>query len=155
MHLTEILILLENPELTEAAQPCRDLLDRFGLRYENRNNLSIREPDALRELAQKSEENGIKLFIVFSSSASALVTMISAYTILPVIGVPVSGSPLGGLDALYSMTQVPGGVPVATLGMGTDGAKNAAVLTAQILSLSDERLRDRLRFYKQNGCSFI
>jgi phosphoribosylaminoimidazole carboxylase PurE protein len=75
--------------------------------------------------------------------------VIAAHTILPVIGVPVAGSPLGGVDALYSTVQMPAGVPVATMAIGPSGAANAAILATEILALSDERLRSELEKYRK------
>lgn len=154
MNLTEIAIVLENAQDSEFIKGCKEYLDRFGLRYETAIIEHLASPDELTEFVNKGTERGIKIFIAVSGSASGLASAIASRTYLPVIGVPLPSATVQGMDALYSMIQLPEGTPVATMGLGPRGAKNAAILAAQILSFSDHHLRDRLLFFKQNACRF-
>jgi phosphoribosylaminoimidazole carboxylase PurE protein len=94
------------------------------------------------------EKNGVRVFIAVAGKAAHLAGVVAAHTVFPVIGVPVGGSGLGGLDALLSTVQMPKGVPVACMGIGKSGAINAALLAVQILGLSDGTLMDKLRKYR-------
>lgn len=154
MNLTEIAIVLENTQDAEFIKGCKEYLDRFGLRYESVVIEHLANPDELVEFVNKGTDRGIKMFIAVSGTASGLASAIASRTYLPVIGVPLYSATAQGMDALYSMIQLPEGIPIATMGMGPHGAKNAAILAAQILSFSDHHLRDRLLFFKQNGCRF-
>ncbi len=154
MNLTEIAIVLENAQDSEQIKGCREYLDRFGLRYEVTIVEHLSNPDELVDFVKKGTDRGIKLFIAASSATSGLAAAIASRTYLPVIAVPLAGSGTQGLENLYAMSQLPAGTPVATMGIGERGAKNAAILSAQILSFSDHHLRDRLLFFKQNGCHF-
>ncbi|KAB2878144.1 AIR carboxylase family protein [bacterium] len=154
MNLTEIAIVLENSQDTESVRGCKEYLDRFGLRYETAVIEHLANPDDLADFVKKGTDRGIKIFIAVAGSASGLASAIAARTYLPVIGVPLETTAAKGLDALYSMIYLPEGTPVAAMGIGPNGARNAAILAAQILSFSDHHLRDRLLFFKQNGCRF-
>lgn len=154
MNLTEIAIVLDRQEDIPHLQGCRDYLDHFGLRYEIHVGSALRDPVGLTEYLGKSGERGIKLFIAAAGMAGHLAAFVASRTSQPVIGVPLPTSHLNGVDALYAMAQMQEGVPVATMAVGEAGAKNAAILAAQILSLSDNRLKERVRYFKQNGCSF-
>jgi len=106
-----------------------------------------RHPELSRQFALGAEDRGLKVIIAGAGAAAHLAGVIAAHTWLPVIGVPLTGSPLGGKDALYATVQMPPGVPVATVGI--DGARNAAILAAQILATSDEDIAARLKDYKR------
>jgi 5-(carboxyamino)imidazole ribonucleotide mutase len=97
----------------------------------------------------EAEQKGIKVFIAAAGLSAALPGVVASHTIQPVIGVPVPAGPLKGVDALLSIVQMPGGIPVGAVGLGSNGPKNAALLTAEILSLADEDLRARLRKYRE------
>ncbi len=155
MNLTEIAIIADSQEDLAHIEGCKQFLDHFGLRYEVHVFSALRDPESLVEFLDKSPERGIRVFIAAAGMAGHLAGFIAARTSLPVIGVPLATSHLSGVDALYSMSQMPEGVPVATMAIGAPGARNAAVLAAQILALSDNRLRDRVRYFKQNGCRFV
>lgn len=154
MNLTEIAIMLENGQEAEQIKGCKEYLDRFGLRYETVTIEHLSNPEELVEFVKKGTDRGIRVFIAAYSTTSGLASAIASRTYLPVIGIPLSSGSTHGLDTLYAMAQLPEGTPVATMGIGPNGAKNAAILAAQILSFSDHHLRDRLLFFKQNGCRF-
>ena len=122
-----------------------ELLDTFGITYEMTILSAHREPDLFFQYASSAEERGVKVIIAGAGMAAHLPGMCAALFPLPVIGVPLYDSSTGGMDALYSIVQMPTGVPVATVAIG--GAGNAAVLAARILAVSDETLRARLKEY--------
>ena len=107
-----------------------------------------RTPEAVEEFARTARDRGVRVIIAGAGMAAALPGVIAASTTLPVIGVPIKGSSLDGVDALYSILQMPPGIPVATVGV--NGAQNAAILAVEMLALSDEALAERLAAYK-NG----
>jgi len=107
-----------------------------------------RSPDRVRELVRDAPGQGVQIFIAGAGMANHLAGAVAAHTTLPVIGVPLGGSPLSGVDALYSTVQMPAGVPVATVAIGSAGAKNAAVLAVQILALGDPALALKLEDLK-------
>ena len=107
-----------------------------------------RSPDRVRQVLAEAHERGVKVFVVGAGAAAHLAGVVAAHTALPVIGVPIDSSPLTGWDALLATVQMPPGVPVATVSVGKAGAVNAAVLAAQILALSDERIAGALESYK-------
>jgi phosphoribosylaminoimidazole carboxylase PurE protein len=154
MNLTEIAIVLEDSQDMDQVKGCKEYLDRFGLRYEAIVIEYLANPDELAEFVKKGTDRGIKIFIAASGTTSGLASAIASRTYLPVIAVPLTTSPAQGLDILYSVANLPAGTPVAVTGIGSRGAKNAAILAAQILSFSDHHLRDRLLFFKQNSCRF-
>ena len=104
-----------------------------------------RSPGRTQELARDAEGKGYSVIIAGAGAAAHLAGVVAAETVLPVIGVPLASSPLSGLDSLLSTAQMPGGVPVATMAVGKAGAQNAAYLAAQILALSDPKLRKKLK----------
>lgn len=103
-----------------------------------------RTPDRVSEFVSTAEERGVRVFIAAAGMAAALPGVVAAHTTLPVIGVPLSSGVLQGVDSLLSIVQMPPGIPVATVAIGSAGAKNAALLAAQILALSDARLKTAL-----------
>jgi len=125
------------------------ILDRLGIPHEIQQASAHRSPDKVREIVRGGPERGIQLFIAAAGMANHLAGAVAAHTTRPVIGVPLGGSPLGGADALLSTVQMPAGVPVATVAIGSAGAKNAAVLAAQILALSDPALQIKLDDLKE------
>jgi 5-(carboxyamino)imidazole ribonucleotide mutase len=148
MDTPKVLIVMGSdsdiPVMEEAAQ----MLQRFGIPYEMRISSAHRCPDRTAELAAGAEGRGIKVIIAAAGMAAHLAGVMAAGTILPVIGVPIGGGALNGVDALYSTVQMPGGIPVATVAIGKAGAKNAGILAVQMLALSDETLAARLRAFK-------
>jgi phosphoribosylaminoimidazole carboxylase PurE protein len=122
-------------------------LERFGVEYEMEAMSAHRSPERVREYAAGAEDRGIKVLIAGAGRAAHLAGVVAAHTSLPVIGVPLSGGIMDGMDALLSTVQMPAGVPVATVGV--DGAANAGVLAVQILSAGDDELRKRLGEFKE------
>ncbi len=125
------------------------ILNDFGIEHELTVCSAHRSPDRTHQYAAQLEQRGVQVVIACAGAAAHLAGVIASKTILPVIGVPIDSSPLKGLDALLSTSMMPAGVPVATMGIGKMGARNAAVLAAQILARSDDALADRLRDYKR------
>lgn len=121
------------------------ILDRLGIGYMVRISSAHRTPHMTAELAEGLESAGFQVAIVGAGLAAHLPGVIASLTSLPVIGIPMEGGSLRGLDALYSIVQMPAGVPVATVSIGKHGAKNAAILAAQIIALRDPGVRERLR----------
>ncbi|MDK2822858.1 MAG: 5-(carboxyamino)imidazole ribonucleotide mutase [Clostridia bacterium] len=121
------------------------ILEELGITYAREIVSAHRTPDRLFAFAENAAGQGIKIIIAGAGGAAHLPGMIAAKTTLPVIGVPVPATHLQGVDSLLSIVQMPAGVPVATVAIGVSGAKNAALLAAQILALEDEELRRRLQ----------
>ncbi len=124
-----------------------DILGRFGVNYEITICSAHRLPEQTAKYATTAAERGIKVIIAGAGGAAHLPGVIAAYTIMPVIGVPIKTSTLSGVDSLYSIVQMPRGIPVATVAI--NGSANAALLALQILGVSDEELRSRLLAYRQ------
>lgn len=122
-------------------------LDELGISYEMRIISAHREPDVFFEYAKTAEELGIRVIIAGAGMAAHLPGMCAALFPLPVIGIPMHTTSLGGRDSLYSIVQMPSGIPVATVAI--NGAKNAALLAAKILAVSDEDLLNRLKAYSE------
>ncbi len=131
----------------ETLRAAAELLDEFGVPYEARVASAHRSPELAAEYARSAESRGLEVIIAAAGLAAHLPGVLASLTLLPVLGVPMASKALGGLDALLSMVQMPGGVPVGTLAVGSHGAKNAALLTVRILSNSRPELRDKLRTY--------
>ena len=123
------------------------MLDELGISYEMRIISAHREPDVFFEYAKTAEERGIRVIIAGAGMAAHLPGMCAALFPLPVIGIPMHTTSLGGRDSLYSIVQMPSGIPVATVAI--NGAKNAALLAAKILAVSDEDLLNRLKAYSE------
>ncbi len=134
---------------TELIQPALDMLKELGIEHEFSVISAHRNPDRAREYGLEAEKRGLKVLIAGAGYAAHLPGVLASWTNLPVIGVPLPTSDLKGVDALLSIAQMPGGVPVACMGIGASGAKNAALLAAQILSLEHRETREACRKYKQ------
>ncbi len=126
-------------------QSCTAVLEELGVPFELRVLSAHRTPEQTRRFVQEADEQGCAVFIAAAGLAAHLAGAVAAHTLKPVIGVPMDGGPLNGMDALLSTVQMPGGIPVACVAIGKAGAKNAAFLAAQILALQDEALAGRLR----------
>jgi len=133
------------PVMEEGAK----VLAEFGVTFEIRISSAHRSPKRTAELAAEAAGRGIRVIIAGAGMAAHLAGVIAAETCLPVIGVPMGGSALGGLDALYSTVQMPGGIPVATMAIGKAGAKNAGIFAVQILALGDPLLMERLKAHRE------
>jgi 5-(carboxyamino)imidazole ribonucleotide mutase len=133
------------PTMEEAAK----ILDQFGVPYEMRISSAHRSPKRTAQLAREAADRGVKLIVAAAGMAAHLAGVIAAETTLPVIGVPMGGGALSGIDALYAMVQMPGGIPVATMAIGKAGAKNAALFAIQILALQDPDLAGKFVVYRE------
>lgn len=133
----------------ETMQPCVDMLGQFEISCESRVVSAHRTPNWMVEYASTAADRGIKVIIAAAGGAAHLPGMVASMTPLPVLGVPVKSRVLNGVDSLLSIVQMPGGVPVGTLAIGTAGAKNAALLAARILGLADGSLREKLLAFQQ------
>lgn len=129
----------------ETMQQATMILDELQVGYEARVVSAHRTPQWMVEYAESAESRGLKCIIAGAGGAAHLPGMVASSTILPVLGVPVQSKALNGLDSLLSIVQMPGGIPVATLAIGTAGAKNAGLLAARILANEDSAMRERLR----------
>ncbi|OGD10278.1 MAG: 5-(carboxyamino)imidazole ribonucleotide mutase [Candidatus Aminicenantes bacterium RBG_13_62_12] len=135
-------------------EACR-VLEGFGLPFSLEVTSAHRSPERTLRLVRKAEEEGAAVFIAAAGKAAHLAGFVAAHTLRPVIGVPVESAGLGGLDALLSTVQMPKGVPVATMALGKTGAANAAYLAAQLLSLSDPGLLDKLAKHRENQAAAV
>ncbi|MCL5267232.1 MAG: 5-(carboxyamino)imidazole ribonucleotide mutase [Bacteroidetes bacterium] len=126
-------------------------LDYFGISHELHILSAHRNPKETAEFAESAEKNGYSLIIAGAGMAAHLPGVVASLTTLPVIGVPFSGSELSGVDALYSIVQMPPGIPVATVAIGKAGAKNSAVLAAEIIGLSNNGVKEKLRQFRAMG----
>jgi len=131
----------------EVMKDASAVLTEFGVAHESRAISAHRSPDLVADYAKSAEERGLEVIIAAAGMAAALPGVAAAMTLLPVLGVPMEGKLLGGLDALLSVAQMPGGVPVGTLAVGSAGAKNSALLAVRILANSRPELREKLRLY--------
>lgn len=132
----------------ETMQHACAILERFGVPYEKRVTSAHRTPDLTAEYARTASGRGLKVIIAGAGGAAHLAGMVAAHTIIPVLGVPVKGSSLEGLDSLLSTVQMPAGVPVATFAIGKAGATNAGLTAVAILALSDPQLAEKLEEYR-------
>ncbi|HAC1318028.1 TPA_asm: 5-(carboxyamino)imidazole ribonucleotide mutase [Listeria monocytogenes] len=122
-----------------------DVLDELEIAYEKKVVSAHRTPDLMFQYAEQARERGLKIIIAGTGGAAHLPGMVAAKTTLPVIGVPIKSKALNGMDSLLSIVQMPGGVPVATVAIGESGAVNAGLLAAQILSITDDAITNRLQ----------
>lgn len=133
------------PTMEKAAE----ILDRFGVRYFMTVASAHRTPDRVKSFAERAEREGWSAIIAGAGMSAHLAGFLAAHTIIPVIGVPLAVSQLNGLDALLATVQMPGGVPVATMGLGSAGAKNAGLLAVEIMATADPALRESLHEYRE------
>ncbi len=131
-------------------QPALDILAQFNITFEVFIISAHRNPNQIREYGLKASEKGVEVIIAAAGAAAHLPGVLASWTTIPVIGVPLPTSDLKGIDSLYSIVQMPGGVPVACVGIGASGAKNAALLAAQILGLKYEEIKNAYEQYKQD-----
>jgi phosphoribosylaminoimidazole carboxylase PurE protein len=144
-----VLILFGSDSDRAVMEEAAKVPESFGVGSRLETASAHRSPDRVRELVLEAKGAGIQVFIAGAGMANHLAGAVAAHTTLPVIGVPLGGSPLQGVDALYSTVQMPAGVPVATVAIGSAGAKNAAVLAVQMLALGDKALALKLEDLKQ------
>lgn len=142
-------ILLGSKSDWETMRAAADILDEFGVPNEARAASAHRSPELVAEYTRSAEKRGLEVIIAAAGLAAHLPGVVASMTLLPVLGVPMAGGSLGGLDALLAIAQMPGGVPVGTLAVGSHGAKNAALLAIRILANSRPELREKLRRYHE------
>jgi 5-(carboxyamino)imidazole ribonucleotide mutase len=140
-------ILMGSKSDWETMQAAAKILDEFGVPREAKVASAHRSPELVTEYVKSAESRGLEIIIAAAGLAAHLPGVVAAQTLLPVLGVPMHSPTLGGLDALLSIAQMPGGVPVGTLAIGSHGAKNAALLAVRILANSRPDLREKLRQY--------
>ena len=132
----------------EVMKEAKNQLDELSITNEQLIISAHRTPNRILDYAKKSLENGVKVIIAGAGGAAHLPGMMASHSQIPVIGVPIESTSLNGIDSLLSIVQMPKGIPVATVSIGKTGAKNAAILAAEILSLQDEQIRKKLSSWK-------
>jgi 5-(carboxyamino)imidazole ribonucleotide mutase len=145
----KVLIMMGSDSDLPVMQEAADILAKFGVPYEIRISSAHRSPVRTMALASEAAGRGIRLIIAGAGMAAHLAGVVAAKTTLPVIGVPMPGGALNGVDALYSTVQMPAGIPVATMAIGKAGAKNAGIFAVQVLALTDNRLEAALGLYRR------
>lgn len=140
----KVMILMGSASDAETMRAAAAQLDALGVSWEAHVASAHRTPERVRQLVAAAEAAGVQVFVCGAGMAAHLAGVVAAHTVRPVIGVPLPGGLADGLDALLATVQMPAGVPVATVAVGTAGAKNAAFLATQILALHDETLQRRL-----------
>jgi len=149
MDKPQVLIIMGSDSDLPIMEEAAKVLDEFGVSWEMRIASAHRSPKKAAALAAGAAGRGVKAIIAGAGMAAHLAGVLAADTILPVIAVPIPGGALNGLDALYAMVQMPGGIPVATMAIGKAGAKNAGLLAVQIIATADTRLAGLLVAYKE------
>lgn len=139
----------------ETMRAAADTLQEFGVSHECRAISAHRSPDLAADYAKSAEGRGMEIIIAGAGGAAHLAGVVAALTLLPVLGVPMESRSLKGLDSLLSTVQMPGGVPVGTLAIGSAGAKNAALLAIRMLALSRPELREKLREFHRRQAEAI
>ena len=145
----QVLILMGSDSDAPIMKSAVDMLDQFGISNEMTVASAHRSPARVLRLVEEADGRGVQVFIVGAGAAAHLAGVVAAHTTKPVIGVPIDATALSGMDALLATVQMPPGVPVATMAIGKAGATNAAVMTAQILAVSDPAVADKLKDYKR------
>ena len=152
--MPSVAILLGSTSDQESMKGCTDYLSRFGISHELHILSAHRQPAETAAFVKGAEAAGYSVIIAAAGMAAHLAGFAASHTTLPVIGVPLEGSALAGVDALYSTVQMPAGIPVATVAIGSAGARNAAVLAAEILALHDGAVKEKLLAFRKNGSRF-
>lgn len=148
MPLPQVLIVMGSDSDLPVMQETADVLEKFGVPWEMRISSAHRSPAKTMALASEAANRGIRIIIAGAGMAAHLAGVIASKTILPVIGVPMPGGALNGVDALYSTVQMPAGIPVASMAIGKSGARNAAIFAVQVLALSDKGLAESLQRHR-------
>ena len=145
-----VAIVMGSKSDTEALKPTSEILSGLGIEHEVQVISAHRTPEKARQFGLAARERGIEVIIAAAGAAAHLPGVLASWTTLPVIGVPLPGSELKGVDALYSIVQMPGGIPVACVAVGSAGAKNAAYLAAEILGLKYDEIRKAYEQYRRD-----
>ena len=149
--MEKVAILMGSKSDAPVMSVCERYLRHFGIPYDTKISSAHRSPDETAEFAKTARESGYVCLIAAAGMAAHLAGALAAHSTLPIIGVPLEGSVLNGVDALYSTVQMPTGVPVATMAIGKAGAANAAIFAAQILSLHSKEIQQKLAEFKKKG----
>ena len=144
-----VVVLLGSASDLPVIEKMLPLLDRFGLPYLVEIASAHRQPEKLKRVVNKTEKGGAEVYVAVAGMAAHLPGVVASMTGLPVIGVPVASGPLAGVDALLSIVQMPPGVPVATVAVGSAGARNAACLAARMIALKDPKVAAAVKRYRQ------
>ena len=142
----DVLVLLGSSSDLETSKGCTDILKDFGIDFKTIVASAHRTPELVEENIKDAEKTGVKVIVAMAGMAAHLPGVVASKTLIPVIGVPLSSKNTGGLDALYSVVQMPTGYPVATVAI--DGSKNAALLAIQLLAINDNKLKKLLQDYR-------
>ena len=145
-----VAVVMGSKSDTEAMKPALDVLKGLGIDYEVSVISAHRTPEKTRQYGISARSRGIEVIIAAAGGAAHLPGVMASWTTLPVIGVPLASSELNGIDALYSIIQMPAGIPVASMAVGTAGAKNAAYLAAEILGLKHDKIREAYEKYRSD-----
>lgn len=145
----QVLIIMGSDSDSPVVEEAGRVLKEFGISFEMTIASAHRTPERVQRLSADAGRKGIEVIIAAAGAAAHLAGVVASYTILPVIGVPINSSPLQGFDSLLSMVQMPPGVPVATMAVGKAGAKNAAILAAQIIGRKDKAVAAKLVAYRK------
>ncbi len=148
-HKPEVAVIMGSDSDLDVMKETMHLLKEFDVPYEVKILSAHRSPKMTSDFAKKAEKKGIKIIIAGAGGAAHLAGVVASHTVLPVIGVPMDTKALKGIDSLLSTVQMPGGIPVATVAIGKAGAKNAAILAAEILGINDSLLRRKLKTLKK------
>ncbi len=147
--MPKVAVVMGSKSDAEAIKPALETLDTLDIDYEVKVISAHRSPEKAKQYGLSARDSGIEVIIAAAGGAAHLPGVLASWTTLPVIGVPIASGELGGVDALYSMAQMPAGVPVATVAIGSAGAKNAAYLAAEILGLKYDAVRQAYEKYRR------
>lgn len=150
MKNCDVAIVMGSDSDLPVMQGCLDVFNKYGIGYDVRIMSAHRTPDDASAFSRNARKNGIKVIIAAAGSAAHLAGVVAAHTTLPVIGVPLASSDLQGMDALLATVQMPAGIPVATVAIGSAGATNAALLAMQILGVSSKKIATLLDAHKKD-----
>jgi len=140
----KVAVIMGSKSDSDVMEACTIELDKLGIKYEVKVSSAHRNPDGTKRYVEEAEKRGVKVFIAGAGMSAALPGFVASLTTRPVIGIPIDSGLPGGFDALLSMVQMPPGLPVATVAVGKAGARNAAILAAEILGVSEDAVTDRL-----------
>ena len=149
MNTTPVAIVMGSKSDLDIVQGAFDILDKFGVKFTARVLSAHRTPAEAAEFAATAEEKGYKVIICAAGMAAHLGGVIAAHTVLPVVGIPVASAPFNGMDALFSIVQMPPGIPVAAVTAGKAGGKNAALYAISILALNNPELAEKLHAFRK------
>ncbi|QPS71905.1 5-(carboxyamino)imidazole ribonucleotide mutase [Lactococcus garvieae] len=149
--MAEIAVIMGSLSDWETMKQGTQILEEFGVAYDKKVVSAHRTPELMLDFAKSAKAQGYKVIIAGAGGAAHLPGMVAAMTVLPVIGVPIQSRALSGLDSLYSIVQMPAGVPVASMAIGVAGAKNAGLYAVQILATEDKVLSDKLIKYREEA----